>query len=227
MTAPRGSAAQSRDRILSAARDLFAERGVDGVSVRDIAEAAGVSHPLVHHYFGTKASIVDEILSREVAVLNSVIIAAGAENPEQSPQAIGAGLEYILTEGRTSLLLVLRKEMGSVEVGSADGKPAQEPLFPLHWADRDRLRGDVSDPRLVTIILGAAAFGLAALMPWLASAVGLANEDPDVTRRRLIDILVAMATQTADPGKAGEVVMVEAAGIEPASTDASAESLQA
>ena len=39
MGAPRGDASVTRRRILAAARELFAARGVDGVSVREIAAA--------------------------------------------------------------------------------------------------------------------------------------------------------------------------------------------
>jgi AcrR family transcriptional regulator len=44
----------TREAILIAARDAFAERGFDGASIRAIAAAAGVDPALVHHYFGTK-----------------------------------------------------------------------------------------------------------------------------------------------------------------------------
>jgi AcrR family transcriptional regulator len=44
----------TREVILAAARDAFAERGYDGASIRHIATGAGVDPALVHHYFGTK-----------------------------------------------------------------------------------------------------------------------------------------------------------------------------
>jgi AcrR family transcriptional regulator len=44
----------TREAILSAARDAFADRGYDAASIRLIATAAGVDPALVHHYFGTK-----------------------------------------------------------------------------------------------------------------------------------------------------------------------------
>ena len=47
----------TREEILAAARDLFADRGYDGASVRQIATRAGVDPALVHHYFGTKESL--------------------------------------------------------------------------------------------------------------------------------------------------------------------------
>ncbi|MHA0287254.1 TetR/AcrR family transcriptional regulator [Mycobacterium sp. C3-094] len=50
-------ASDSRDRILAAARDLFARNGFDNTSIRSIAAAAGVDGALVHHYFGTKTQL--------------------------------------------------------------------------------------------------------------------------------------------------------------------------
>ncbi|BBY53620.1 TetR/AcrR family transcriptional regulator [Mycobacterium koreense] len=47
----------TRERILTNARDLFANRGFAGTSVRAIAAAAGVDSALVHHYFGTKQQL--------------------------------------------------------------------------------------------------------------------------------------------------------------------------
>jgi AcrR family transcriptional regulator len=44
----------TRESILVAAREHFADKGFDGASVRQIATSAGVDPALVHHYFGTK-----------------------------------------------------------------------------------------------------------------------------------------------------------------------------
>ncbi len=44
----------TRDAVLTAAREAFAERGFDGATIRGIATAAKVDPALVHHYFGNK-----------------------------------------------------------------------------------------------------------------------------------------------------------------------------
>lgn len=56
---PRTESADTRDRILSAAREEFSERGYEKTSVRGIAKAAGVDSALVHHYFGTKEQVFE------------------------------------------------------------------------------------------------------------------------------------------------------------------------
>jgi AcrR family transcriptional regulator len=47
----------TRGGIVAAAREVFAERGYDGASIRQIAAGAGVDPALVHHYFGTKEQL--------------------------------------------------------------------------------------------------------------------------------------------------------------------------
>jgi AcrR family transcriptional regulator len=47
----------ARARIRDAAIGLMAERGIDGATIRDIAQAAGVSSGLVRHHFGSKEGL--------------------------------------------------------------------------------------------------------------------------------------------------------------------------
>ena len=49
----------ARARIRDAAIQLFAERGIAAATIRDIAQAAGVSSGLVRHHFGSKEALHD------------------------------------------------------------------------------------------------------------------------------------------------------------------------
>ena len=53
-----------REQILDAANTLFAERAYDEVSIEDIANAAGVTRGLVHHYFGGRKDVYVALLER-------------------------------------------------------------------------------------------------------------------------------------------------------------------
>ncbi len=53
---PAGSS-DTKDRILTSARELFARNGIGNTSIRAVAAAAGVDSALVHHYFGTKEKL--------------------------------------------------------------------------------------------------------------------------------------------------------------------------
>ena len=56
----------TRATILVAARELFAERGFGGTSIRAVGAAAGVDPALVHHYFGAKDDLFIEALALPV-----------------------------------------------------------------------------------------------------------------------------------------------------------------
>jgi AcrR family transcriptional regulator len=50
-------ASDTRERILTSARELFARNGIDKTSIRAVAAGADVDPALVHHYFGTKTQL--------------------------------------------------------------------------------------------------------------------------------------------------------------------------
>ncbi len=54
--------AETRQRLLGAAADVFAERGYDGTRVTDIAAAAGVSNGAMYAHFGSKAELLVDAL---------------------------------------------------------------------------------------------------------------------------------------------------------------------
>ncbi|WP_106397164.1 TetR/AcrR family transcriptional regulator [Actinocorallia populi] len=52
----------TRPLIVKAARELFAEKGFDGTSLRAVARAAGVDPALVHHFFAGKEALFVEAM---------------------------------------------------------------------------------------------------------------------------------------------------------------------
>lgn len=55
--APPTKSVATADRILEAALEEFALLGFDGARMTSIAERAGINHPLIHHYFGSKEAL--------------------------------------------------------------------------------------------------------------------------------------------------------------------------
>ncbi len=52
-------------QIVEAAAKLFAEKGFDGTSIDDIAEACGVAPGLIYHYFDSKVDILRALIERK------------------------------------------------------------------------------------------------------------------------------------------------------------------
>ncbi|MDX3797384.1 TetR/AcrR family transcriptional regulator [Streptomyces sp. AK04-3B] len=55
---------ERRQQLIGVALDLFAQRSPDDVSIDEIAAAAGISRPLVYHYFPGKLSLYEAALKR-------------------------------------------------------------------------------------------------------------------------------------------------------------------
>jgi AcrR family transcriptional regulator len=70
------SAADTRERLLRAAADVFAARGYDGTRVSDIAEAAALSNGAMYAYFGSKVELLVAALRTHGRRLLAELVAA-------------------------------------------------------------------------------------------------------------------------------------------------------
>src|SRR5262245_8402084 len=88
-------AEQTRAAVIDAAERLFADRGFAATSMRDISAASGVSHPLIHHHFGSKEDLYAAVKRRIVeGYARRFPAAARAKN---RPLSIRAELRRLMT----------------------------------------------------------------------------------------------------------------------------------
>src|SRR5690242_8025408 len=88
----RADAERNRQRILAAAAEVFAERGLN-VTLDDIAHAAGVGVGTVYRRFPDKEHLIDALFVQRIGEMVAVAD-AGLENPDAL-----AGLEHFLEAG--------------------------------------------------------------------------------------------------------------------------------
>ena len=164
--------------IIDAAEELFSARGFNDVTVRAIAERAGVSHALVHRYLGSKADVFRAILSRNQGVMlaaasadsdllqtTSLIMREGLTNHRSYVRLLADsalhGLPYEQTTGRFAAVDRL-VELAERAVASA---PAAE-----------RTEEDL-DPRFVIACITALFLGWGATESWVLPAAGIRDMD--------------------------------------------------
>lgn len=87
------------EKILDVAEALFAERGFDGVTLRQIAMGAGVDVALANYHFGKKIDLFRAVLERRAPALNrarsealAAAIAASAPQPPEVEAIVEAFL---------------------------------------------------------------------------------------------------------------------------------------
>lgn len=91
--APEGPA---RERILTAALDVFAERGFDGARTRDIAERAGANLGLLTYYFAGKEPLWQAAVSRAFEEFAAEIASVTAQARSEATKDERAQLERLL-----------------------------------------------------------------------------------------------------------------------------------
>src|SRR3954454_3781143 len=69
------TAAESRERLLRCAADVFAARGYEGTRVADIAAATGLSNGALYAYFGSKAELLVDALRTHGRRLLAALVA--------------------------------------------------------------------------------------------------------------------------------------------------------
>lgn len=82
-----------REQILSAAREIFDEKGLDGASLRSIATHAGYTPAALYFHFESKEAIYGEVLRRSLDALKAATHAAteGLADPEKRLEAAALG----------------------------------------------------------------------------------------------------------------------------------------
>lgn len=79
--------------ILTAAEQEFLTRGYDGARTTSIAQAAGVTHAMLHYYFRTKEQLFDRIVESKFATMSQSLIAIFGDPTLPIVERIKGGIE--------------------------------------------------------------------------------------------------------------------------------------
>jgi TetR/AcrR family transcriptional regulator, regulator of cefoperazone and chloramphenicol sensitivity len=155
----------ARARIRDAALRLFAQRGIDGATIRDIAKAAGVSAGLVRHHFGSKEALRDACdsyaLDRIMRIKERAVLAGEVADPAFLPSV------------HPTLLLLMGYFARSMVDGSAAAAALFDHMVDLteQWLARHH-DGISADLRAYSAVLVAMQTGLLVMGEHLSRALG-------------------------------------------------------
>ena len=211
---PGDAASGTREALLRAGRELFAAHGYEGVSVRAVAETAGANAAMVHHHFGSKSGLFEEVLRRRFEPLNQrrieMLDAAIARHAPDDPPLeevmeafLRAPVEAFGTPARATLLAVVH----SVHEGQLSPE-IFEKLFSRLQRHFAKIR-DYLEPMSDAELQGRIRFVIGGMIHLLADRMWTGTSlDSEVILKMLIQwgVAVLRAPVTCQPELATEQV---------------------
>ena len=165
--APRASAQTLRDKVIKAAVDYIAESGPEGLSFRQIAADAGVSHQAPYHHFGDRGAIFTEI-AREGFQKFTEVMGAPPRRDEDINLAVRLCERYVnfAITNKGYFRVMFRADLCHMNESPETQKAADAAFDTLLHAVEEIL-GDsasVDDIRVQATAMWAVAHGLATLL---------------------------------------------------------------
>ena len=180
----RRSPEEARRLILDTAQVLVARTGPEGLRLHDIAAAAGISHPLILHHFGSRAGLVRALARRATSDLRDRLIAA-ANAPDHAVEPQIDRVFDTFRNGLAQLLVWLAAQ-------DADGDESGSTMILREIVDTLHARRAASAPpgtvvpredvEWMTYLITTAAIGDAVYGEALRRSAGL-PESPETDRR--------------------------------------------
>jgi AcrR family transcriptional regulator len=181
---PRPAGSDTREAILEAARDQFAEHGYGRTTVRGVASGAGVDPRLVTHYFGSKRELFRE--SIRLPVDPEVFFAqVFTGEPERLAERVAMALVSSLEQGETRRTALAIMRAAATEPEAAEiirSVLTARVLAPLvsHM--------DVDQAELRATLVATQFVGLA-MARYVVAIEPLASAPPDVIVRALTPVI--------------------------------------
>lgn len=198
-TAKNPPANETVQTILAEALQLFAERGFDGVSVSDVAKAAGVSKANIFHHFGNKQTLYMEVLKSS---LNEFSQLTEYLQPQRAPieqrlqhflQAQAAHLKQHQQSAQVVLreLLENRSEVTQQLAEQTTDAQFRQLLALLQEGQQTgEIRAEVDLTAMMVMMLGAVVFSFQARSLLRNQPEAEFTNDPEQYSRLMADILL-------------------------------------
>lgn len=173
-----------RQEVVEAASRLFAERGIHPVSVREIAREVGVSHTLIHLYFGSKEEIVVQVLAEY-----DDRFARQLEEAASVDSGVADTFKAMAQDFKFLRIVAAALVEGFVPHRVAFQSRA---LDVLNSRVADRTDEARFDPRVVSAMLASVTLGWALGGSWVAESMSLRDRDQSEIVDELANLLQHM-----------------------------------
>lgn len=187
----------TQQKLLDAATQAFSENGFLGTSTRDIADRAGVHHPLITYHFRNKETLWRAATDRIFREFNISLVKAMSDIPEVDPKARGEAFihTYVQYAYKQPALhkIILQESSNASERLDWLVETHLKPLYDLVVGPLKKLQelgvSPSGDPALLYNMIRVSAGGLLALALEVDGTSGFDLSDPD-RRQELADMII-------------------------------------
>ena len=155
-----------RETVLKAAVDYIAEHGPDGLSFRQVAQAAGVSHQAPYHHFTDRKGIFEAISTEGYEMFNAAMLDALAGDPDDPTTALLEAYVGFALDHRGHFRVMFRPDLCTIGDNPELQRVADASFDVLVDLVRDVLgpKASINDIRARATAMWALAHGLATLL---------------------------------------------------------------
>jgi AcrR family transcriptional regulator len=154
---------ERREQLLDIGRRLFAERGLDGTSIEEIAARADVSKPVVYEHFGGKEGLYAVVVDREVErfIAMATRLLAGDDNTTEKFEVAAVELLRYIQDNSDGFRILVRDSNPSSGSGTF-ASLISDIASQVEYILGDVLKGRGYDPKLAPLyaqmLVGMVAF---------------------------------------------------------------------
>jgi AcrR family transcriptional regulator len=189
---PAAKSAETRERIVRAAREVFSELGYDAATFQAIAIRADLTRPAINHYFASKRLLYREVVEQT----NAMVVSAGIARAQDQTTLLGRLSAFFATamqadsEDRSAAAFMVTSVLESQrhpELSDEEHDSLKNSRAFVSWVVNDaiqkgELTTDTDIPQLVEMLV-AVMWG----MGFYAGYVGMNNElEPIVDKLELL-----------------------------------------
>jgi AcrR family transcriptional regulator len=176
-------ASARRRQLLDAALDAFADRGFHATSMNDVAEAAGVTKPVLYQHFGSKRALYQELLDDVAATLETRIHEATATTSPRSQVEAGFRAYFTFVAERRSRFTLLFGS-GARRDAEFSGTVSRLEASVAEWV-ASLIDADLDDAHRRTLAYGIVGLAEATSRYWVSGALDL---DPEAMSAQAADL---------------------------------------
>ena len=173
----------TQQKIAETARELFIEKGFDGVKMQELADRAGVNKGLLHHYFINKQTLFNEVFAHAIEQLFVQIMHVFTEKisfDDKIAKIVDAYFDMLLANPRLPVFIVFEINRDATLFHTLFTEERMNTLI----GGIKKSKPDISEEKAINLVLTVASLSF---FPFMAKPIVMKMVKNEKAFRELIE----------------------------------------